>query len=55
IGLLLEKNVLPSRYAEITGNDSMWLWAIILAVFGFSIIFIAEKYINRRKTSNAKN
>ena len=48
-GLLLEKNVLPSRYAEITGNDSMWLWAIILAVLGFSIIFIAERYMNKKQ------
>ena len=52
LSLLMEKNILPSRYSEITGNSSMLLWAIILAVFGFSIIFIAEKYINKKETSN---
>jgi len=55
IGFLLEKNVLPSRYAEITGNNSMWLWAIILSLTGFSIIFITDMYINRRKATTAKN
>ena len=50
--LLLEKNILPSRYAEITGNDSMWFLAIILAVFGFSIIFIAERYMNKKQVKN---
>jgi len=52
MGLLLEKNVLPSRYAEITGNDPMWLWGIILAIFGFSIIYIAERYMNKKQVKN---
>ena len=54
-GLLLEKNILPSRYTEISGNDSMWLWAIILAIFGFSIIFITDIYLNKRKKHTEKN
>jgi len=52
LSLLMEKNILPSRYAEITGNDSMWLLAIILAVFGFSIIFIAERHIKKKQVNN---
>lgn len=39
---LVEVNVLPGTYEQITGNNAFLLWAILLAVFGFAIIFIIE-------------
>ena len=44
---LAEKNIFPNQYAEITGTDSQLLWAIILVIIGFAIIFVIE-YISLR-------
>ncbi len=39
---LIEQNVLPWKYAEITGNNPQLVYAIVLAVFGFVLIFLME-------------
>ena len=39
---LIEKNVLPGRYLEVTGHDSQLFFAVSLAIFGFALIFIIE-------------
>ena len=39
---LLEQNVLPWSFEEITGNNPELISAIILAVIGFSLIFLLE-------------
>lgn len=39
---LIEQNVLPWKYAEITGNNPQLVYAIVLAIFGFVLIFLME-------------
>ena len=49
---LVEKNVLPGTYENISQNEAMLLGAILLAVLGFAIIFIFEgisKKLTNRK------
>jgi putative membrane protein len=37
-----EKNILPSTYSEMTGFSSLVIYAILMALVGFSIIFIID-------------
>jgi putative membrane protein len=46
---LVEANVFPGTYEQITGNHAFLLWAIILAIFGFALIFIIENIANKLK------
>lgn len=39
---LVEKNIMPETYEQITGNPAFLFWAVILAAVGFAIIFIIE-------------
>lgn len=39
---LVESNISPAAYAEATGSPSLLLYAIIMMVIGFSIIFIID-------------
>jgi putative membrane protein len=39
---LVEKNILPGSYEQITGHSALLLWAILLAIAGFAIIFVIE-------------
>lgn len=39
---LVEVNILPHTYEQITGNNAFLLGAILLAVAGFAIIFVIE-------------
>lgn len=41
---LVEKNILPGAYEQITGADSMLLWAIMLALAGMLVIFLFERF-----------
>ncbi|VAW15425.1 Integral membrane protein [hydrothermal vent metagenome] len=41
---LIEKNVLPATYEQLTGSNSMLLYAILLGITGFFIIFLFEKF-----------
>ena len=45
---LVEVNVLPGTFAEITGQSSMLGAAIVLAVVGFVFIWIVEKYTAKK-------
>ena len=47
---LVEKNIFPGTYEQITGNDALLLGAIALAVIGFVIIFVIEG-LTKPKTS----
>ena len=49
---LVEKNILPGSYEQITGHDALLLWAILLAVAGFAIIFIIEGLTKPGKSKN---
>ena len=46
---LIEENVLPATYEQITGNQSFIIGAIALAIFGFILIFVIENIANRLK------
>ena len=39
---LVEQNVFPGTYEQVTGNDAWLLGAVILALIGFLLIFIIE-------------
>ncbi len=39
---LVEQNVLPGKYAEITSNNPQLVYALLLAALGFALIFILE-------------
>ncbi|RKD90544.1 DUF368 domain-containing protein [Mangrovibacterium diazotrophicum] len=39
---LIEKNVLPGNYFELTGNEAQLVYALLLAAAGFALIFVVE-------------
>lgn len=39
---LIEQNVLPTNYLELTGNNPQITYALLLAAFGFALIFLIE-------------
>lgn len=49
---LVERNVLPGSYEQITGHNALLLWAILLAVAGFAIIFVIEGLTKPKKKEN---
>ena len=49
---LVETNVLPGSYEQITGHNALLLWAILLAVAGFAIIFVIEGLTKPKKKEN---
>ena len=46
---LIQKNILPGRFTELSGNDSQLLWAILLGLAGFLLIFAFEAISKRSK------
>ena len=46
---LAETNILPGTYEHISGNSSMLLYALMLAIAGFALIFLIEG-LTRRKS-----
>jgi putative membrane protein len=46
---LVEQNVLPGTYEQITGNEAWLLGAIVMAVAGFAIIFVIEGLTKPKK------
>ena len=46
---LVEVNVLPGTYEQITGNNAFLVGAIILAIVGFSLIFVIEGLTKPKK------
>ena len=46
---LVESNVFPGTYEQITGNPAFMLGAIALAIVGFALIFIIENIANKLK------
>lgn len=46
---LVEQNVLPGTYEQVTGNEAWLLGAVILALVGFSLIFIIEGFTKPKK------
>ena len=46
---LVEQNVLPGTYEQVTGNEAWLLGAVFLALVGFSLIFIIEGLTKPKK------
>ena len=46
---LIEENILPGTYEQITGNQSFIVEAIALAIIGFMLIFVIENIAKRLK------
>ncbi len=46
---LIEENILPGTYEQITGNNSLMIWAVVAAVFGFALIFVIEGFTKPKK------
>ncbi|MCY1718762.1 DUF368 domain-containing protein [Prolixibacteraceae bacterium Z1-6] len=39
---IAERNILPSTYEQITGNEALLLGAVLLVIAGFALIFVVE-------------
>ncbi len=52
---LVQENVLPQNYTELTGNDSNLLFAVFLAVVGFVIILLFEKFGEKKNEQQTLN
>jgi putative membrane protein len=46
---LVEKNILPNTYSEITNSSSLFLYAIAIMLTGFLIIFVMDKVMAKLK------
>ena len=46
---LIQRNVLPGSFAEASGTDPLFLWAVLLALGGFFLIFAFEAISSRGK------
>ncbi|WP_372947101.1 DUF368 domain-containing protein [Mariniphaga sp.] len=46
---LVEKNILPGTYENLTGNEPWLLGAILLAIVGFALIFVVEGLTKQKK------
>ncbi|RLD81972.1 MAG: DUF368 domain-containing protein, partial [Bacteroidetes bacterium] len=47
-----QENVLPNLFFELTGKDPHTLYAILMAITGFLVIFLLETTFNRVKEDN---
>lgn len=47
---LLQENILPNTFANILGQDSQLIFAILLAIAGFLLIWMMEKFSPESKT-----
>jgi putative membrane protein len=51
---LVEINIFPGTYEQITGNSAFLTGAILLAIVGFAIIFVIEGLTKPKKTNEHK-
>ncbi len=51
---LVEKNISPVQFDAIQGNDNQLLWAILIMIFGFVLIFAIEFLSLKLKKETAK-
>ena len=52
---IVENNILPATYTELTGDSSQILYAIIMFIVGLSIIFIIDNVARRIKEKRIKS
>ncbi|MBB6611426.1 DUF368 domain-containing protein [Pontibacter sp. Tf4] len=48
---LVEKNVLPTDYLELTGNEPYLLYGTLLAIFGFALVYFIDKITDDHTTT----
>jgi putative membrane protein len=39
---ITERNILPNTYEQISGNESLMMGAVVIAIVGFALIFVIE-------------
>ncbi|WP_448519065.1 DUF368 domain-containing protein [Rhodoflexus sp.] len=45
---IVEANVLPTQYLELTGKDPMLLACVLLCIFGFALVYLIERTASRQ-------
>lgn len=51
----MEKNVTPTQFVEVTGNDPQVLYAVLLALVGVVLVIVIEKIGSRYAASSSGN
>jgi putative membrane protein len=46
---LLEENVLPLNYLELTGKEPYMVACVLLAIFGFLMVYLLERLSSRKE------
>jgi putative membrane protein len=46
---LLEENVSPINYLELTGKEPYLVACVVLAIFGFLLVYLLEKLSSRKE------
>lgn len=50
---LIERNVFPADYTAMSGIPNQWVYALMLAVLGFLLIFVLEKLGSKKKLKSS--
>ena len=48
---LVQENVLPNTYLEVTGQDPFLLYGILLAIFGFLLVYLVDHFTDDNSTT----
>ncbi|WP_245842595.1 DUF368 domain-containing protein [Pontibacter ummariensis] len=49
---LVQENVLPGAYEALTGQESYLVYAIVLAIFGFLLVYLIDHYTDEGNTAS---
>ncbi|MCP2042537.1 DUF368 domain-containing protein [Pontibacter sp. HSC-36F09] len=44
---LLQENILPAQYAQLTGESSYLFYTVLLAIFGFLVVYLLDRIAER--------
>ncbi|MDX5421387.1 MAG: DUF368 domain-containing protein [Hymenobacteraceae bacterium] len=48
---LVQENVLPNSYEALTGQESYFVYALVLAVFGFLLVYLIDRFTDDTSTT----
>lgn len=51
--VITERNLLPGAFENETGNPSLWMGAVVLFFIGFLLIWLLERYANKKQVVEA--
>ncbi|WP_266203954.1 DUF368 domain-containing protein [Pontibacter kalidii] len=51
---LVQENVLPTNYEAITGHDAYLLYGALLAIFGFLMVYLLDRFSNDTATQQVR-